>query len=182
MKKLILASAAATAFLAMPAMADTAETAFDITTNVAETCTIDGAAAQAMTVSVVDAAGEGSLLLDGNSSTQPRIWVSCNYGTTITVAGTELVNSDGEAAALADPDDFTNKIAYVIKLESGSAGGSIPQVGFTTKNGPATSTKSTAGAFHENAKLNVVIPRGDNPKRPVAGDYVATTTITLGAI
>jgi hypothetical protein len=38
------------------------------------------------------------------------------------------------------------------------------------------------GAFHNNATLEVRIDRDDTAKRPVAGSYTDTTTLTIGVI
>jgi len=41
---------------------------------------------------------------------------------------------------------------------------------------------NAAGAFHNNAALEVRIDRDDTSKRPVAGSYTDTTTLTVGPV
>lgn len=185
MKKFAVAALAATSVFATPAYAQsaTASDSFNITGNVLNECSIDDP--QDVTfpvISINQDSGAGALLINANSSNQQRIWVSCNYATTLTVSGTELENAAGAAAASNDPNDFTNVINYFIKLEPGAAGGPFPQVTMNSKNASNTANGSAGGAFHDQAKLNVQIAPGDNPKRPVAGQYTAVATVTLGAI
>lgn len=182
MKKLVTAALAATVF-ATPAFAQNSQESdsFQITGNVQNECSIDDPQDVTFQININEASGSSALLIDGNSANQQRIWVSCNYATNLTVAGTDLENTAGASAVANDPDDFTNIINYFIKLEPGAAGGPIPHVTMNTK-GAKTATGTTSGAFHDNAKLNVNIAPGDNPKRPVAGQYTAVATITLGAV
>lgn len=184
MKKFAIAALAATTVLATPAYAQsaTASDSFNITGNVQNECSIDDPKDVTFNININEDSGANALLINANSSDQQRIWVSCNYATTLTVSGTELTNAGGAAAAANDPNDFTNVINYFIKLEPGTAGGPIPQVTMNTKNASNTASGNAVGAFHDQAKLNVVIAPGDNPKRPVAGQYTAVATVTLGAL
>lgn len=184
MKKFAVAALAATSVFATPAYAQsaTASDSFNITGNVQNECSIDDPQDVTFAININEDSGANALLINGNSSNQQRIWVSCNYATTLTVSGTELENAAGAAAVANDPNDFTNVINYFIKLEPGAAGGPFPHVTMNSKNASNTATGSAAGAFHDQAKLNVNIAPGDNPKRPVAGQYTAVATVTLGAI
>lgn len=184
MKKIFVAALAASVF-ATPAYAQsaTASDSFQITANVQNECSIDDPNNVVLDVSINENSGQNALKINGSDSTLQNIWVSCNYNANLTVEANELVNAAGAALAANDPLDFTNKIAYFIKLEpnSGNNGSPFPHVTANTKNGPATTTKQADGAFHDFARLNVVLPQGDQTKRPVAGDYTAVATITLGA-
>jgi len=91
-----------------------------------------------------------------------------------------LVNAAGETVAANDSNDFTNKIHYRIELTS--TDGSFTKLDYRTKGTGASPTVTPGGAFHDDANLRVYLDRDDTSKRPVAGDYVDTATITLGAV
>ena len=184
MKKIFVAALAASVF-ATPAYAQssTAADSFTISANVQNECSIDDPNNVTLDVSINEDSGPNALKINASNNTLQNIWVSCNYNASLTVEAPELVNAAGASLAANDPNDFTNKIAYSIKLEpnAGDTGSPFPAVSLTTKNGPVTKTQQAVGAFHDNARLNVNLPAGDQTKRPVAGDYTAVATITLGA-
>lgn len=182
MKKTVLAAAAASIALATPAIAaETASKDFDIKASVAPECSIENPSNQTYAIEIDRSAGEGALLMTAGASSVDRLWMSCNYNADITVDATPLLNDDGLADN--DPNDFTDQLVYDLTLEneSKSSGGPFPKFAIKV-NGPKTVTQPTAGAFHENAHLAVQIKPANNPKRPVAGDYNAVATISLGAL
>ena len=187
MKKVLIAAIASTAFVAAPAMAASTDTAnLNVSATVAPECSIEAPAAfEFASVDINQGAGKNALLLQNGSqnadSGTQQIYVSCNYAAQIaaTSTGTEgaLFNSAGQS--LADNDtDFTNKIHYRIELTS--TDGSFSQLDYRTKGTGTAPTVTPAGAFHDQANLRVYLDRDDTGKRPVAGDYTDTATITLG--
>jgi len=181
MKKIIFAAAALSTIASAPAFASDTDTQdLLVTATVPQECSIGNVADVTFAaVNINQNAEAGALMINGNSnSSQSGIWTSCNYAAKITVAGTPLLNTAGATLAANDPTNFTNSINYFVSFEAGSNGGFSKVVHNTRSNGASSSTTPT-GAFHTQAKLGVTIAPGDNAKRPVAGIYSGTTTITL---
>lgn len=115
--------------------------------------------------------------------TESTTQVSCNYAAAITVDAGQLVNAAGANIAANDAADFTNVLVYDLALENQTKSNSGPFQKIAMKVAADSTTSTTPqGAFHENANLGIQIKTANNPKRPVAGDYVAVTTISLGAV
>lgn len=184
MKRVISAIAALSSIAAAPAFADPTDSQdLVITATVPQECSIANPNDVTFnSVSVDQAAGSGALLMNANSNNSQNVWTSCNYAASIVVAGLPLENAAGAALAANDSADFTNKLNYIVTFEPPS-GSAFTKVTLNTRVG-GSATTNPGGAFHENAKLGVTIPSdsANNPKRPVAGTYTATTTITLGAV
>ena len=185
MKKLVLAAAIFASTAASPAFAQATDSQdLVISATVPQECSIANPSDITFaSVGINQAAGSTALLMNGQPNSSQNVWTSCNYAAKITVAGAPLLNAAGADIAANDSADFTNSINYVVAFEPPAAGGPFSKVTLNTRVG-ATASTTPAGAFHENAKLTVQIPSdpANNPKRPVAGTYTATTTITLGAI
>ncbi len=189
MKKLALVAVAATAMISSPAFAGATDSAtLDVSATVADECSIEAPAAfEFASVNINQGAGANALLLkngsqNADSGTQ-NIYVSCNYAAQIAAKSTAnngLLNAAGASLAANDAADFTNLIHYRIELTSND--GSFSKLDYRTKGTGTSPTVTPGGAFHDDANLKVYIDRDDTQKRPVAGAYVDTAVITLGAI
>jgi hypothetical protein len=190
MKKIIIA-ALASSVIASPAFAqsNTDSADLDVTATVNQECSIaDPAAVTFAKVNINEGAGATALLLkNGSQHTTQNIYVSCNYGAKLTATSDNggLLNTDGSAGISGadlvanDSADFTNLIGYRVTLTSTDS--SFPVLFLQTKVGSSKSVNA-GGAFHDNASLEVRIDRDDTSKRPVAGTYIDTTTLTLGPV
>lgn len=184
MKKIILTTALSTALMSSSAFAlNTDSTELDVSATVAEECSIGDAAAVSFVLAINENAGEDALEMAQASQAEDQdIYVSCNFGTTISVASANdgLFNAAGQDAADNDPDDFTNKIEYRVALTSSD--GSYDPIDFRTRT-TVTPSVLAGGAFHDLSTLEVRIDFDDQRgKRPVSGLYEDTATISLGAI
>ena len=79
-----------------------------------------------------------------------------------------------------DPNDFTDLIEYRIELTS--TDNSFSKLDFRTNGHSQSNPVNAPGAFHNEAKLKVYIDRDDTAKRPVAGTYTDTATLTVGPV
>ena len=185
MKKLLIAAVASTAFISSTAFAQSATDSTDLQVSgtVNQECSIeDPAAVTFAEVNINEGAGPNALLLQNGSQTDTQsIYVSCNYAAKISAESQNdgLLNAAGAALAANDPADFTNLIHYRVLLNSTDS--SFPNLDFRTRL-EASDSVNAAGAFHNDATLRVVIDRDDTQKRPVAGTYVDTATVTLGPV
>ena len=185
MKKLLIAAVASTAFISTGAFAQSATDSADlsISATVGDECSIEDPAAVVFAdVNINEGAGPTALLLkNGSQSDTQSIYVSCNYAAKVSATSTNdgLLNAAGATLAANDPADFTNKIEYRVLLNSTDS--SFPNLDFRTRP-EASDSVIAGGAFHNDATLKVVIDRDDTSKRPVAGTYVDTAVITLGAV
>ena len=189
MKKVIFAALASTVFVSAPAFAAATDTAtLDVSATVADECSIEAPAAfEFSSVNINQGAGSNALLLKNGSQNSDggtqNIFVSCNYAAQIaakSTANTGLLNAAGASLAANDSSDFTNKIHYRIELTSND--GSFSKLDYRTKGTSPSPTVTPGGAFHDDANLKVYLDRDDTSKRPVAGTYVDTAVITLGAV
>ena len=186
MKKAILATALTSALMSSTAFAaPTDSTDLDVSATVQEECSIGEPTTVTFSeVEINEGAGADALQLqNGSQSDSQNIFVSCNYATSIAVSSANdgLLNSAGQSLADNDPDDFTNLINYRVQMTS--TDGSYSNVDFRTRIGNGYVPSATAdGAFHDNSELKVVIDADDTSKRPVAGTYTDTATISLGPI
>ena len=189
MKKIALVAVATTALVSSPAFAGATDTAsLDISATVADECSIEAPAAfEFASVNINQGAGSNALLLKNGSQNSDggtqNIFVSCNYAAQIAAKSTAnngLFNAAGGTIAANDAADFTNKINYRIELTSND--GSFGKLDYRTNGAGPSPTVTPNGAFHDDANLKVYIDRDDTGKRPVAGQYVDTAVITLGAV
>ena len=184
MKKILIAALAATT-LSTPAFAQSNTDSADVVVNgtVQQECSIaDPTAVNFPVVNINEGAGANALLLkNGSQAVTQNIYVSCNYAAKVSASSANggLLNAAGVALAANDPLDFTNLIEYRVKLTATDS--SFPVLDFRT-NGVGASSVNAAGAFHNNAALEVRIDRDDTSKRPVAGSYTDTTTLTVGPV
>ena len=182
MKKFLFAAAAV---ISAPAFAQSATDSQDltVTANVQQECSIANPADVVFaTVNINEGAGANALLLkNGSQATTQNVWVSCNYAAKLSAASANggLLNAAGAALAANDPLDFTNLIDYRVKLTATDT--SFPVLDFRT-NGAGQSSVNAAGAFHNNAALEIRIDRDDTSRRPVAGTYTDVATLTVGPV
>lgn len=185
MKKFLLAAAASSALISAPAFADASDdSTLLVTAEVQPECSIEGLDAKNFgDLSINEEPGANALLLSGEQADPGTdfTWVSCNYGTTITLSSQNggLMTESGDE--LFDQADFTNMIDYRLVLTNNRNGGLLPTVRLIT-NGEDSDSALVGGAFHEEAEVNIDIFNGDNAKRPIAGDYTDVATITLGPV
>lgn len=184
MKKLVIAALASSAFVATPALAaPTDSQALNVSGTVQQECSIAApAAVNFPVVNINEGAGSNALLLRNGSQAQTQnIWVSCNYAAKVGASSQNggLLNAAGAALAANDPNDFTNVIEYRVKLDA--TDNSFPILDFRT-NGAGQDSVNAAGAFHDNALLEVRIDRDDTAKRPVAGVYSDVTVLSVGPV
>lgn len=184
MKKTMIAALAATAFVATPAFAGPTDSqALNVSGTVQQECSIAApTAVDFPTVNINEGAGANALLLRNGSQAQTQnIYVSCNYTAAVGASSQNggLLNAAGATVAANDPDDFTNLIHYRVKLTA--TDGSFPVLDFRTRL-EAGDRVNAAGAFHNNAALEVRIDRDDTAKRPVAGNYTDVTVLSVGPV
>jgi hypothetical protein len=184
MKKLLIAAAASTALISTSAIAGPTDSqALNVTGTVQQECSLAApAAVNFATVNINEGAGPDALLLKNGSQAQTQnIYVSCNYAAKVGASSQNggLTNAAGAALAANDASDFTNVIHYRVKLDA--TDNSFPILDFRTRL-EAGDSVNAAGAFHDNAALEVRIDRDDTAKRPVAGSYSDVTVLSLGPV
>lgn len=154
---------------------------FDINATVLPECSIQNPAdVELGNLAINEDPGADALLLSQRiTSDTQNIWISCNYTTQISMLS---ANKGLVTQSPVTDSQFTNKINYRVRL--------LPSVEgrFNGANSWATFTQNPKvlpqdHEFHDNASLSIEIPNyeyGNQNKRPVAGDYTDTVTITLG--
>lgn len=189
MKKILIAAAASTALFSSAAFAQSATDSVDFVVGgtVNQECSIaDPTDASFGAFEIEEAPGSIALKINNGSQTAStqNIWVSCNYAAEISGASANggMTNSDAGAAALVanDSADFTDVIEYRVRLTS--TDGSFPLFEMQTDGPGSTGPVVAGGAFHNQATLKVYVDGDDNPKRPVAGTYSDTATLTVGPV
>ncbi|WP_199504844.1 hypothetical protein [Qipengyuania sp. YIM B01966] len=184
MKKLLVAAITSTAFISTAAVAGPTDSqALNVSGTVQQECSLAAPTAVTFsTVNINEGAGANALLLRNGSQAQTQnIYVSCNYTAAIGTSSQNggLLNAAGANVAANDAADFTNKIHYRVKLTA--TDNSFPVLDFRTLL-EAGDRVNAAGAFHDNAALEVRIDRDDTAKRPVAGTYTDVTVLSLGPV
>lgn len=190
MKKILIVALASTAFVSAPAFAaDTDDQDVVVNATVNNECSVENPDDVTFTsVNINEAPGEDALFLkNGSQRDDQNIWVSCNYAANLNVTSDNgaLLNQAGAALLAIDPDDFTNRIHYRVQLgEPGDT--TFPYMDFRTRINGTTKTITAGGAFHDEARLRILIDADDTNlgigKRPVAGDYTDTATLTVGVV
>jgi hypothetical protein len=184
MKKLVIAALASSALIATPAFAGPTDSqALNVSGTVQQECSLAAPTAVTFaTVNINEGAGSNALLLkNGSQASAQNIWVSCNYAARVAATSTNggLTNPAGQSLVNNDAADFTNVIEYRVKLTS--TDNSIPVLEMRTLS-ETTDSVNAAGAFHDNAALEVRIDRDDTAKRPVAGTYSDVTVLSVGPV
>ena len=184
MKKLVIAALASSALVATPALAGPTDSQpLNVTGTVNQECSLAApTAVNFPTVNINEGAGSTALLLkNGSQASTQNVWVSCNYAARVAMTSTNggLLNAAGASLVANDPADFTNVIEYRVKLTSTDS--SIPVLEMRTLS-ETTDSVNAAGAFHDNAALEVRIDRDDTAKRPVAGIYSDVTVLSVGPV
>jgi type 1 fimbria pilin len=183
-KKIILA-AMAVSMVSAPAMAaDTDTKDFDINARVTPECSIENPSNINMgSLSINRAPGPDALLLNevAQSAVQ-NVWVSCN-----TLASIQLLTENRglvTTAPVTDTAQFTNKIFYGIRFEPSTSGAFNGFDSYKPRvQSPNQAPRAQTKEFHDNAELQITLEALNvNNKRPVAGTYTDTVTITLAAL
>lgn len=183
MKKLLFTTAAfAAAAAATPAMAAPTDIqGFFVTAGVQAECSVeDPDNVNFGLLSIEEDAGPDALLLEEQRYVErQRIWTSCNYPTSITLAAVPMQNvvqaNDGP-----DAGDFTDVLHYRLRLRANN-NTDFTEVNLRTIDS-TIETEFQSDAFHNNAVLRTVVNRNDNPLRPLAGPYVGFAVVALGII
>ena len=182
MKKYVLAASIA-ALVSSPAFAGSpARDTFTIEASVPLECSVDDPVnVNFGELAVINDSGAGALLLEENRFVErQRIWVSCNYPTTITLEGQPMENTTNRVVG-PEAAQFTDQLNYRLRLRASGNGTPFSDLELrTVDNSSVSETPGTA--FHNRAQLRTVINTNDLDKRLLAGDYQATATITVGAI
>jgi len=185
MKKVIIAAAAASLISTPAFAADTDQQDFVINANVEQECSLENPTDFNLGALPINTdPGPQALLLTATVEDTQDIWMSCNYPADITLEADNrrLTNSN----TVTDTAQFTNTLNYRIWLEPSVAGAFNGFSSFIPAfQGPATSFRTQTAEFHDNANLRVAVPHadaGNQNRRPIAGDYTDTVTITLGTI
>lgn len=98
----------------------------------------------------------------------PTYW--CNAPTTVTLATTPLMNT--QTPVVTDPASFTNRVDYTAKWEWGS-------LSRTKSSAAGDDTSLVATANTGQLVVSAYSPFTESDKRPVAGAYVGTVTLTV---
>jgi len=160
MKKLLVAAAALGAVASTPAMATAAPSAdYTVTGTVAPTC--NAGSGGTITFGTIALASDGTLGTNADQSST-GVNVYCNgVNATLSLAGHTIVNSP----APADTTDFTKTLSFTT----------------TATVGGSSFTEANAQAFGAKAGSLVVTAASLSAggKRPYAGSYTGTITVTL---
>ena len=183
-KKIIIADAASSSVAAPAIAADTDQKDFDINARVTQECSLENPSNVNLGSLQIDRApGPNALLLTATASDSQNIWMSCNYPADISLQADNraLVNSN----PVTDTAQFTNRLNYRVGLQP-SNGTAFDGFGsWAPFVQPQPTTRTQTAEFHDQASLTVTLPHfeyGNQNRRPIAGDYTDTVTITLGTI
>lgn len=183
MKKIVIGTVAAAMFStsAMAASTDTQDVIINAT--VAPECSMENPTDINLgNLSIDEDAGPGALLLDqvASSSTQ-SVWVSCNYVTTIVFESTNKALKT--TTPVTDTAQFTDTIYYGFEFSPTTPGAFNGSNSHKPRVQPNPRTFQQTKEFHDQAQISVTLEALNvNNKRPVAGTYTDTMTITLGTI
>ncbi len=183
MKKIVLAALATTVAMAStPALAAADDSKdFRIRANVAQECSVeDPDNVNFGRLSIDRAPGSGALLVvSGRQTIRQNVWVSCNYGASMSLTSDSMTTSEVNDGP--DALDFTDVIPLRMGITA-SDGTAFNRMFFDTLTKSGDS-KVNADAFHDDAELSVVLnPLDLDGKRPLAGRYQAVATLSVGAI
>ena len=185
MKKIVMASLATVAAMgASPVMAASSDTKdFDINARVTQECSMENPSNINLgSLSINRAPGSDALLLNEVAQSDVQnVWMSCNYDADISI--TTLNRALKTTSPVTDTAQFTDTIHYGITLVPGTPGAFTGFGSFKPRVQPLVKTIPQVAEFHDNAQLSVRLEALNvNNKRPVAGAYTDTVTITLGTI
>lgn len=181
MKKILLASVASM-LVATPAFAAPSdEDSFDVTASVAPTCVMENIADINLgDLPIVMEAGTNALLITGNvAEPSGSFWVSCNDTNSMTVASANngrLTNQDRSFDPAIDDASFSDSISYRMAVSNYLNGSSQPGfIGSTTFNEGVS-----RGAIHRQLDITAsVLGVSNKNRRPLAGNYLDTVTVTV---
>lgn len=185
MKKIAMAALASTAVMAAtPAFAASSDTKdFDINARVTQECSMENPSNINLgSLSINRAPGSDALLLNEVAQSDVQnVWMSCNYDADITI--TTLNRALKTTSPVTDTAQFTDTIHYGITLVPSTPGAFDGFGSFKPRVQPPVKVKPQVSEFHDNAQLSVRLEDLNvNSKRPVAGTYTDTVTVTLGTI
>lgn len=187
MKNLLMA-VSAMSVIAAPAFAQTTQTV-DVTATVPGVCTIGDPATIALSSLGVNTTSGANALTLVNSGTYvanqtQNFWVSCNDTNKMTITSQNqgnLVRTGAAPTAAEAAQGFTNQIAYHIGATNYRPGVDWQYQPTLNEGSNNNYMNSTRGAIHQEVGMQVRI--GTNlknaGKRPLAGSYTDTVTITV---
>lgn len=183
MKKIVFATMAV-AMSSTPAFAADSDTKdFDINARVTQECSMENPSNINLgSLSINRAPGSDALLLNEVASSDTQlVWVSCNYDADITLT----TDNRGlkTSSPVTDTAQFTDKIFYGFQFAPLTTGSFSGTNSFKPRVQPPSKTLPQTSEFHDQAQISVTLEQLNvNNKRPVAGTYTDTVTITLGTI
>lgn len=185
MKKLAIA-AVAVSMASTPAFAASQDVQ-DVVINaaVAPECSMENPADINLGNLIIDEdAGPNALKIKASTtSAVQNIWVSCNYVTQFTIKSD---NKYLKSTTPVNDPQFTNQIVYGLQFEPSVANPGAFIGSFSHKPNFQANPRVFAQTkeFHDQARLSVTVEpgNGNQNKRPVAGSYTDTITITLGTL
>jgi hypothetical protein len=194
MKKLLIAASFATLLTATPAFAQASDdAAFQVTASVPGTCTIGNPGTIALnSLNVNTTAGAAALTLvnNGNSgyvaNLTSNFWVSCNDVNKMTITsanGGRLVRAGAAPTTEEAAQGFTNRIAYHVGATNYRPNADWQYQPTLNEGSNNNYMNSTRGAIHQEVGMQARIGSGstsaNSGKRPLAGNYSDTVTVTV---
>ncbi|HWV61776.1 MAG TPA: hypothetical protein VN034_14025 [Sphingopyxis sp.] len=176
--------AALSAMLSTPAFAaDSDSESFDITANVAETCTMEGISdIELGALSINTNAGSTALFLNGLSADNAgEFWLSCNESNRMSIVPTlGRLKNQTRSVQPGDDNGFKDTINYSVAALNYRNG--FLQPSFNSLTGPLFQNLQR-GAIHRKIDMGAVVTGLDNfDARPLAGTYKDTVTVTVTTI
>jgi hypothetical protein len=191
MKKILIAASCAAAFASTPAFAQSSDSeSFEITASVPGTCTIGNPGTinlSALTVNTT--AGANALtLVAGNSGyvadSTNNFWVSCNDVNKMTISSANngrLVRNGAAPTTEEAAQGFTDRIAYHVNATNYRPNANWQYQPALNEGGVNNFQNSARGAIHQEVGMQARIRtnQANNGKRPLAGTYSDTVTVTV---
>jgi len=191
MKKLLIAASCAAMFAATPSFAQASDSeSFQISASVPGTCTIGNPGTiNLSSLTVNTTAGANALtLVAGNSGyvadSTNNFWVSCNDVNKMTISSANngrLVRNGAAPTAEEAAQGFTDRIAYHVNATNYRPNTNW-QFQPALNEGAVNNYQNTArGAIHQEVGMQARIRanQANAGKRPLAGDYSDTVTVTV---
>lgn len=190
MKKILIAALAASTAFAAPAFAAPSTTdSFDVTAQVAKTCTMEGLNDIALgSLSINTTAGSNALLLNSNTAVMGnQAWLSCNDTNTMSIAfsggAVPLLRSvSRDFVAGVDDAGFKDTINYQLDVHNFRSSGTQPFCRSVVTPGCHLITQAR-GAIHRRISFEARVLSSENQDaRPLADNYKDTVTVTVSTI
>ena len=191
MKKFLIAASCAAMFAATPALAQASDdSSFQISASVPGTCTIGNPGTiNLSSLAVNTTAGANALtLVAGNSGyvadSTNNFWVSCNDVNKMTISSANqgrLVRNGAAPTAEEAAQGFTDRIAYHVNATNYRPNANWQFQPALNEGAVNNYQNSARGAIHQEVGMQARIRnnQANAGKRPLAGDYSDTVTVTV---